>query len=167
LLAGFFVSQLPWYFDLDTQLDAGARGSILSVRHYFAQWLVRRRCADDRARASPLVGTQVLLRAILGQLPARPPPARSFSGCVGLQQERKPPRSGPRPCGSCGGIQKPDVVFFGESVPRDQVAAAQAALEEADAMLVVGSSLMVYSGLSIRRSRASMGHARTHPPPID
>jgi NAD-dependent SIR2 family protein deacetylase len=45
-------------------------------------------------------------------------------------------------CGSCGGIQKPDVVFFGESVPRDQVAAAQAALEEADAMLVVGSSLM-------------------------
>jgi hypothetical protein len=50
LLAGFFVSQLPWYFDLDTQLDAGARGSILSVRHYFAQWLVRRRCADDRAR---------------------------------------------------------------------------------------------------------------------
>jgi NAD-dependent SIR2 family protein deacetylase len=28
-------------------------------------------------------------------------------------------------CGSCGGIQKPDVVFFGESVPRDQVAAAQ------------------------------------------
>jgi NAD-dependent SIR2 family protein deacetylase len=44
------------------------------------------------------------------------------------------------------GIQKPDVVFFGESVPRDQVAAAQAALEEADAMLVVGSSLMVYSG---------------------
>jgi hypothetical protein len=65
LLAGFFVSQLPWYFDLDTQLDAGARGSILSVRHYFAQWLVRRRCADDRALASPLVGAQVLLRAIL------------------------------------------------------------------------------------------------------
>lgn len=50
------------------------------------------------------------------------------------------------PCGSCGGILKPDVVFFGENVPREQVAAAQAALDQADAMLVVGSSLMVYSG---------------------
>jgi NAD-dependent SIR2 family protein deacetylase len=52
-------------------------------------------------------------------------------------------------CGSCGGVQKPDVGFFGENVPRHQVAAAQAALEEADAMLVVGSSLMVYSGLRL------------------
>ena len=41
---------------------------------------------------------------------------------------------------------KPDVVFFGEGVPRDRVDVARAALEEADAMLVVGSSLMVYSG---------------------
>lgn len=49
-------------------------------------------------------------------------------------------------CPRCGGIVKPDVVFFGESVPRDRVERAQAALERADAMLVVGSSLMVYSG---------------------
>lgn len=60
-------------------------------------------------------------------------------------------------CGSCGGIQKPDVVFFGESVPRDQVAAAQAALEEADAMLVVGSSLMVYSGFRFAQMAAHRG----------
>ncbi|WP_295531377.1 NAD-dependent protein deacetylase [uncultured Pseudacidovorax sp.] len=50
------------------------------------------------------------------------------------------------PCPVCGGLLKPDVVFFGESVPRDRVDAAYAALEAADAMLVVGSSLMVYSG---------------------
>ncbi|MGX6569130.1 NAD-dependent protein deacetylase [Cupriavidus necator] len=49
-------------------------------------------------------------------------------------------------CGRCSGILKPDVVFFGESVPRPRVDAARAALEAADAMLVVGSSLMVYSG---------------------
>jgi len=49
-------------------------------------------------------------------------------------------------CGSCGGMLKPDVVFFGEGVPRTRVDAALAALQEADAMLVVGSSLMVYSG---------------------
>ena len=49
-------------------------------------------------------------------------------------------------CESCGGILKPDVVFFGESVPREVVATAQQHLEQADAMLIVGSSLMVYSG---------------------
>jgi len=49
-------------------------------------------------------------------------------------------------CGSCGGLLKPDVVFFGERVPAERVQRAFAALEEADAMLVVGSSLMVFSG---------------------
>lgn len=41
---------------------------------------------------------------------------------------------------------KPDVVFFGESVPRERVAVVRAALAQADAVLVAGSSLMVYSG---------------------
>nr|WP_145925218.1 NAD-dependent protein deacetylase [Bordetella sp. H567] len=50
------------------------------------------------------------------------------------------------PCPVCGGILKPDVVFFGETVPRDRVARANDGLAHADAVLVVGSSLMVYSG---------------------
>ncbi|KRC85516.1 NAD-dependent deacetylase [Achromobacter sp. Root83] len=50
------------------------------------------------------------------------------------------------PCPHCGGIVKPDVVFFGETVPRDRVDRANAGLASADAVLVVGSSLMVYSG---------------------
>ncbi|RKP47611.1 NAD-dependent protein deacetylase [Trinickia fusca] len=49
-------------------------------------------------------------------------------------------------CPHCGGMLKPSVVFFGENVPRVRVEAATEALEAADAMLVVGSSLMVYSG---------------------
>jgi NAD-dependent SIR2 family protein deacetylase len=49
-------------------------------------------------------------------------------------------------CVACGGNLKPDVVFFGESVPRDRVTAVRTALASADALLVVGSSLMVYSG---------------------
>lgn len=49
-------------------------------------------------------------------------------------------------CAGCGGVLKPDVVFFGETVPRDRVAAVRAALAQADALLVAGSSLMVYSG---------------------
>jgi NAD-dependent SIR2 family protein deacetylase len=49
-------------------------------------------------------------------------------------------------CGRCGGRLKPDVVFFGEGVPKARVDHAMAALHRSDAMLVVGSSLMVYSG---------------------
>ena len=49
-------------------------------------------------------------------------------------------------CPRCGGLVKPDVVFFGESVPPWRHAQATAALETSDAILVVGSSLMVHSG---------------------
>jgi NAD-dependent SIR2 family protein deacetylase len=49
-------------------------------------------------------------------------------------------------CLRCNGPLKPDVVFFGDNVPRPTVDAAFAMLEEADALLVVGSSLAVFSG---------------------
>lgn len=53
----------------------------------------------------------------------------------------EPPR-----CEHCGGLVKPDVVFFGENVPATRVTQAWDALAESDALLVAGSSLMVYSG---------------------
>jgi NAD-dependent SIR2 family protein deacetylase len=59
-------------------------------------------------------------------------------------------------CALCGGTLKPDVVFFGESVPRERVARAMDALRDADALLVVGSSLMVYSGYRFARTAADM-----------
>ena len=49
-------------------------------------------------------------------------------------------------CLKCGGVLKPDVVFFGESVPRSRVDAAFDFLSKADVLLVLGSSLTVYSG---------------------
>lgn len=52
-------------------------------------------------------------------------------------------------CPDCGGALKPDVVFFGDSVPRDRLAAATQAIDAAQALLVVGSSLMVYSGFRL------------------
>jgi NAD-dependent SIR2 family protein deacetylase len=61
------------------------------------------------------------------------------------------------PCRACGGLLKPDVVFFGENVPRERVAAATAALAAADAMLVIGSSLMVYSGFRFARMARDAG----------
>ncbi|HTJ94108.1 MAG TPA: NAD-dependent protein deacetylase [Pararobbsia sp.] len=60
-------------------------------------------------------------------------------------------------CERCGGVIKPDVVFFGEGVPRARVDAAFASLARADAMLVVGSSLMVYSGFRFCDQAAKLG----------
>lgn len=60
-------------------------------------------------------------------------------------------------CPRCGGMLKPDVVFFGEGVPRTRVDDAAAALHEADAMLVIGSSLMVYSGFRFCEWAAKSG----------
>ncbi len=61
-------------------------------------------------------------------------------------------------CSRCGsGIWKPDVVFFGDSVPRESVTRAFALVEESDALLVVGSSLMVFSGFRFARAAAREG----------
>ena len=60
-------------------------------------------------------------------------------------------------CETCGGLLKPDVVFFGESVPRERVQLAFSALRCADAMLIVGSSLMVLSGFRFARAMAEAG----------
>jgi NAD-dependent SIR2 family protein deacetylase len=57
-------------------------------------------------------------------------------------------------CESCGGVLKPAVVFFGESVPAPKVTYAMRRVDEADALLVVGSSLTVWSGFRFAK-RAS------------
>ena len=60
-------------------------------------------------------------------------------------------------CLRCAGTQMPDVVFFGGSVPEGKVAAAWTLLEEADVLLVVGSSLAVYSGWRFARGARERG----------
>jgi NAD-dependent SIR2 family protein deacetylase len=60
-------------------------------------------------------------------------------------------------CERCGGMLKPDIVYFGESVPKDVVAQAYTLVEEADALLVAGSSLTVFSGYRFVRHAAALG----------
>src|SRR3984885_7721658 len=60
-------------------------------------------------------------------------------------------------CRRCDGVLKPDVVFFGENVPRHRSEAAAKQLERADAMLIVGSSLLVYSGFRFVPTAARAG----------
>lgn len=60
-------------------------------------------------------------------------------------------------CLRCGGVLKPDVVFFGESVPQPRVERCFGLVEDADALLVLGSSLTVMSGLRFVRAAHRRG----------
>jgi len=60
-------------------------------------------------------------------------------------------------CDVCGGALKPDVVFFGETVPADRVAACFAMVEAARSLLVLGSSLTVMSGYRFVLHAAKLG----------
>ncbi len=60
-------------------------------------------------------------------------------------------------CVHCGGALAPDVVFFGDTIPPARSACALAQMEAADALLVVGSSLMVYSGYRFCRMACEAG----------
>jgi NAD-dependent SIR2 family protein deacetylase len=60
-------------------------------------------------------------------------------------------------CISCGGMLKPDIVYFGETVPKDVVRQAFSRVENAEALLVAGSSLTVFSGYRFVRHAAALG----------
>ena len=60
-------------------------------------------------------------------------------------------------CEVCGGVLKPDVVFFGENVPKERVQRCYDSVEEAEALLVAGSSLTVLSGLRFVRHAHKLG----------
>ncbi|MGW2680035.1 NAD-dependent protein deacetylase [Streptomyces sp. NPDC001436] len=61
------------------------------------------------------------------------------------------------PCAVCGGVLKPDVVFFGEAVPPERVEECRRLVRDAASVLVLGSSLTVMSGLRFVRQAAEAG----------
>ncbi|MGP4057679.1 NAD-dependent protein deacetylase [Mycobacterium sp. 4D054] len=60
-------------------------------------------------------------------------------------------------CPRCTGMLKPDIVYFGESVPKERVVQAFSIVDGAEALLVAGSSLTVYSGYRFVRHAAASG----------
>ena len=60
-------------------------------------------------------------------------------------------------CPRCAGMLKPDIVYFGESVPKETVARAYSMVDQAEALLVAGSSLTVFSGYRFVRHAAAQG----------
>jgi NAD-dependent SIR2 family protein deacetylase len=63
----------------------------------------------------------------------------------------------PADCEFCGGVLKPEIVYFGENVPRERVQRAFELVDSADALLVAGTSLTVMSGLRFVRHAAKAG----------
>lgn len=78
----------------------------------------------------------------------------TFDAVAALVREGKLPR-----CPECGLALKPDIVFFGEALPRDALDAAIDAVRQADLMLVLGSSLVVEPAASIPRLALESGAA--------
>ena len=60
-------------------------------------------------------------------------------------------------CPPCAGMLKPHIVYFGESVPKETVAQAYSVVDEAEVLLVAGSSLTVFSGYRFVRHAAAQG----------
>ena len=65
-------------------------------------------------------------------------------------------------CVRCGGVLKPDVVFFGENVPKERVMHAWRMYDQAEVLLVVGSSLTVFSGYRFVARAAKEGKPGRH-----
>ena len=113
----------------------------------------RRRCRVRGAGGARIgrAGLQDWLSRVNPQvnaLPAAPAPDGDAQLARELDGVRVPE------CADCGAIVKPDVVFYGESVPPERVREAYRWVDEADALMVVGSSLMVYSSYRfVRRAR--------------
>ena len=107
--------------------------------------LFRLRCLRCKAR-SPLLHEELVLaiKTLEGVRPTRRHLFRAFRRLL-------------PPCPHCGGTTRPDVVFFGESLPRDDLAEAYAASENCEIMLVVGTSGVVYPAASLPQLAARKG----------
>ncbi len=111
-------------------------------------------CLDCRTSAPRTAMQRLLTEANPGWLEAHGAVAARPDGDVDLEETRG---FAVPACSACGGRLKPHVVFFGENVPRDRVDRCYAALDEADSLVVAGSSLTVMSGLRFVRYAAKAG----------
>ncbi len=119
--------------------------------------LARVRCLDCGHRSSRAVlqrRLEALNPSIAAQLTR--PVVAAPDGDAELEDEAVLATFRVPPCLRCDGVLKPDVVFFGESVPGSRVAQVRSALKEASGLLVLGSSLAVFSGFRFCRDAAAL-----------
>ncbi len=68
--------------------------------------------------------------------------------CNHMIEWQKPPETIPPSCQECGGLMRPNVVFFGETLPEEALKDSRALLQQANLMLVIGTSGIVYPAAS-------------------
>jgi NAD-dependent SIR2 family protein deacetylase len=124
-----------------------------------------RRVVDLHGRIEHVVclacGARTLRSTLQGELERRNPNWASLAGVIAPDGDADPGVADDSEfrvvaC-DCGGLLKPDVVFFGEHVPEQRVKASMEALEASRSLLVVGSSLMVFSGYRFVRAAERLG----------
>ena len=115
-------------------------GSLASVRCLDCGQVVRRDAFQEQLRMLNADWTARLNGAKLDEPVEAAPDGDAELPAWAMESFRVPA------CDVCSGVMKPDVVFFGENVPPERVEEAWQLFEEADVLLVVGSSLTVYSG---------------------
>lgn len=108
----------------------------------FARSAIQLQLEQDNPRALPWNAAMAAIAAPDGDADLEPDYLDAFRAPV---------------CRHCGGTLKPDVVFFGDGVPRACSDAAERHVAQADALLVVGSSVMVYSSFRLCRMAAEAG----------
>ena len=131
--------------------DAGSRGVI--PLHGLISRVICLDCGDVTSRASLQDRLDALNPTIEGTIPAgtaelRPDGDADIEDIDGYITP---------PCEVCGGMLKPDVVFFGETVPKPRVEQCYQLIDDSDAVVVAGSSLTVMSGLRFVRHANKQG----------
>ncbi|EFJ45365.1 hypothetical protein VOLCADRAFT_63648 [Volvox carteri f. nagariensis] len=120
----------------------------------------RQALQDALAALNPAVAAHAATRA----LSSSPPPSRGAGGAAPMQRpdgdvELVDAGQGFRvaPCRDCGGTLKPDVVFFGDNLPQERKERAAALIASSDTLLVVGTSVMVYSAYRLVEAAKAAG----------
>ena len=108
-------------------------------------------CGDRQARAAVQAQLEALNPQLAGASAQPAPDGDAHVDPDSLEGFRVPD------CAHCGGTLQPDVVFFGDSVPGERTSEARARVENASALLVVGSSVMVHSGYRLCTRAAEAG----------
>jgi NAD-dependent SIR2 family protein deacetylase len=108
-------------------------------------------CGERQARAQVQAQLEALNPQLAGASAQAAPDGDAHVDPDSLEGFRVPD------CGHCGGVLQPDVVFFGDSVPGERTSEARERVENASALLVVGSSVMVHSGYRLCTRAAEAG----------
>ena len=112
-------------------------------------------CGSPYAAGPTCSGGSSRLNPALDQ-PGSAPSTPNFGRTV-TPWSRSGPTSALADCEGCGGRLKPDVVFFGESVPKPRVEEAYRLVDAGEVLVVLGSSLTVMSGLRFVRHNWKLG----------